>query len=164
MDPVLVVAETPPPQPAAPLVDGQTIIAVAEIEAQRDIAIAEQHTEQTQIIADASETDDEDVVWLRGELADLRAQCETNAGELSNQRAAMLSMQEVIQTIADQVTVLTAAAVLNNPQDPSTPEPDLPNPPNPSGEDGADPGIQNGEQRPPENPVPHAPKRQRKWL
>jgi hypothetical protein len=169
MDPeIVVVAETPPSQPPPTLasVDGETIVAVAEIEAARDVAIAGQHTEQTQIMADAvSAEEQEDIAWLKETLADLRGLCETNAGELSNLRTALLTTQDQLQQTAEQVAALTAAAITqaeNNPP-PLTPEPVSP-PPDPSNEDGDAPATPTGEQDPPTGNAPPAGKRRRVWL
>lgn len=146
--------------------DGETVVKVAEIEAARDVAIAKENTAQTEVLADAQTEiaqtqDDEDVAWLRAELADLRGLCGTNGEELSALRATVLTMQEQMQQMADQLLLLTAAATLP-PKEPPTPEPDLNNPPPDDGE-GADQGGQKG-QDPPQPPPDEKKKRGRRYL
>lgn len=138
-------------------------VEVATIEAERDIALAQEVTKQVEIAADAAVTDDEDMIWLRGELADLRARCETNAADLLQNQAAMQAMSEQNQQMAEQIAVLTAAAVIQREQNPSTPEPGSEPPNPPEGGEGA-PGGQGQVQEPPQNPEPPARRRERKWL
>lgn len=160
MDPELVVvAETPPPEPPAP--DGETLVRVAEIEAERDIAIAQTNVEQTQILADAARAqEDEDLTWLRGELDGLRGRCETSEAELSSLRTTILAMQEMQSQMAEQMQTLIAAVAQSPPPAPPTPEPG--SPPNPSDADGD--GLATPPQDPPTPPAEPAKKRQRVWL
>lgn len=156
----MVVAETPPPpSPEVVRAAGGTIVEVAEIEAARDVAIAEEGTEQARILAEAREA--EDVEWLRRQLDDLRARCETNAAELSAVRAALLTTQEQLRQTEEQVAVLTEAMTAAIQEEP-TPEPG--SPPPPDEDQGARGEAEQGERTPPENPVPPVPKRKRVWL
>ena len=159
----VVVAETPPPQPSPEVVAaaGETIVEVAQIEAARDVAIAEEGTEQTRIMAEAREA--EDVEWLRQQLAGLQARCETNAAELSNVRAALLTTQEQLQQTVEQVAVLTEAMTVAI-QAEQTPEPGSPPlPPEDASADGPEEAAQ-GERTPPENPERPVPRRKKVWL
>ena len=162
----VVVAETPPPQPSPEVVAaaGETIVEVAQIEAARDVAIAEEGTEQTRIMAEAREAREaEDVEWLRQQLAGLQAQCETNAAELSNVRAALLTTQEQLQQTVEQVAVLTEAMTVAI-QAEQTPEPGSPPlPPEDASADGPEEAAQ-GERTPPVNPERLVPRRKKVWL
>jgi len=162
LDPdVLVVAETLPPQQTEPL--AEAAVEVAQIEANRDIAIAQQHTEQTRIVAEANDAEtEEDIAWLRAELDARRAHCERNENEIQNLRAALLTTQDQVTQLAEQMAMLTGLVMADKPPPPqSTPEPSPnPNPPD-ADQDGQG---KTGEQSPPENPSQESGRRKRKWL
>lgn len=102
MEQAVVVAEV------APQVAATAAVEIAQINADRDVAIAAEQTAQAAahtgaIVAVAeveAETDDEEVIWLKAELASLRVQCETNAGALS-------ALQQVTQAQGQQIAELT---------------------------------------------------------
>lgn len=124
-----------PADATAVVAAGEAAVAVAEIQADRDVAIAEIHAETNVAAIEAeADADDEDVVWLRNELAGLRGQCETNAGELSVLRDAFQSLETQMASLTETVVAQAAILSLLNPPPPSETTPEtIPGEP-PSGE------------------------------
>jgi hypothetical protein len=123
-------------------------VEIARIEAEKDIALAEIHTEsneaRTEAVLEAqAETDDgRDVEWLVAELAGLRGSQETHAAELS----AVREQVALLQTAQAETAGLLAGLILSQ----STPPPPSDTPPEtpPSGE---------GDTAPEGNTVPEPP-------
>ncbi len=154
------VEASPPPQQAETV--AEAAVAVAEIQAERDVSIAQEQTRQTEIIAAASNAEtDEDLAWLRGELDGLRGRCVTSEEGLLHLQAAVVTLSEQNQQMAEQLQLLTARAVIQEEANPLTPEPGSEPPANPEGgEDPEEAGIR----EPPQNPDQPVRKRERKWL
>lgn len=133
------VAPQAPPEPT-PIV-AEAAVEIARVQAERDVAVAEVHaaTEvaiQEAITERAELTEEQEVEWLRDELAGLRQRCETNEAALSEHRATMLVMQEQHQQMIAQLAEITAVLTAPTEQSPPTPEP--PSDQNPPPQDDAD--------------------------
>jgi hypothetical protein len=108
--PAAVVVETP--QAATVEAAADAAVQVAQIQADRDVAIAEVVAETDQaataarveIAAVEAEQEDEDVAWLRGELSGLRVRCETAEAGLSGVMQQQNEMQAQLTTLAAMMT------------------------------------------------------------
>lgn len=162
MDPVIVAT---PEAPAS-----QADVDIATIEAARDIELAtinaESNETQTEAVLDAqANAEDEDLIWLRGELATLQERCETNAAELLNQRGEMISLRTEHNSMLERLTQAeaTQAGLLLLTPPPNSEQGQQPPETESGGEDG--PRENPGEQPPPADPAeetPPAPANRRK--
>jgi hypothetical protein len=119
-DPIVVVAEeTPPSEPAAPLVETATSAAVeiARIEADRDVSITDRQAGAAEAIAATDAENDEDVAWLRNELDGLRARLAIVEGASSSAEVSRLELSNRL----DSLTETQAALALLIPPPPSQP-------------------------------------------
>jgi hypothetical protein len=113
------------------------------------------------VLVAAGETEDEDVTWLRNDLASLRALCETNAGELSALRE-QVTMLEARQLSTEQLTAVLA--LLTPP--PNSGEENSPpaNSEENTGEDGQKDGPEGTNPADETPPAPAPEKRRRRFL
>lgn len=101
-------APSPVTEQAVPAEMAGAAVAVAEIQADRDVAIAEIQAETTVAVIEAG-TDDEDVQWLRDELATLQARCATLEGASSSQEAAIVALSAQVGEMASGLAILIAS-------------------------------------------------------
>lgn len=101
----VVVVETPPSQPAI-AATADAAVEIAQIEADRDVQLAETHGETATTVAEIQADTDEDLVWLRGELAGLRASCEMNAAALSESEIRRVEMTTALDSLRADLTAL----------------------------------------------------------
>jgi hypothetical protein len=95
--PAVVVAEPPPEEPAV-IAAGEAAVKIAEIEAERDVKLAEISAEAAgEANAEAVEEFEEDVEWLRTELAGLRTLCETQRDGLSSAMLMLTAIQDQLR-------------------------------------------------------------------
>lgn len=98
---------------------GEAAVEIAQINADRDVAIAAEQTAQTEAVASTTvavaeieaDAEDEDVAWLRNELGGLRAQCETARDGLSVLRELVTAQGLQIAEMAGLLAGLTAATI-----------------------------------------------------
>jgi hypothetical protein len=138
-EPSVVVEQTPPPESVEAA--GEAAVAIAEIQANRDVEIAQINADTTEHVIEAeAASDDEDIQWLRGELADLRGLCEMNAGALSALQQSNETLNQQVASLTETVATQAAALILLTPPQPSPepgPEPEgAPAPPAPPPEEG----------------------------
>lgn len=152
---------TPPPVTAEA---ADAAVEIARIEAERDVELATIHTEsneaQTEAVLEAqAEAEDEDVTWLRGELALLQGRCEMNEVALSNLTGEVEMLRQTQATQTDQIAALLL--LTQPPNSEGTPPPDQETPP-PDGEAGPreSPAADPAEEAPP----PPANVRKRRFL
>lgn len=134
-------------------------VEIAQIEADRDIALAEIHTEsneaQTEAVLEAQADDGKDVEWLITELAGLRASQETHAGNLSEHEGRLTAMEHQIA----EMSGLLAGLILANPPTPSPPSGEGTGEEIPSGEEGTGQEENTGQEAPPRDQTPKTPAR-----
>lgn len=153
MDTPVLVAEVP-----AQIAPGAAAVEIAQINADRDVAIATEETTRQAAQTEAmvtvaeveAETDDEDVQWLKAELASLRAQCETHAGSLSAQAEVIQAQGAQIAELTGLVAALTSQL---NPPPLSPAEPETPAVVDPESAVADGPRAENGEVNPPAKPL-----------
>ena len=139
-EPSVVVEQTPPPESVEAA--GEAAVAIAEIQADRDIEIAQINADTTEaVIEAAAEAEDEDIAWLKAELADLRARCETSEAASSNALAMVGEVRQEVASLTETVATQAAALILLSPPPPSEPPPPEggeppPEPPAPPPEEG----------------------------
>jgi hypothetical protein len=114
-------AVTPPATEAS----ASAAVEIATIEAERDIALATLNAESneaqtTAVLENAALSDEEDVEWLRAELAALRERCATNEGALSSLETTLVSLSAQVGEMAGGLASLMASL---------TPPPPLETPP-----------------------------------
>jgi len=119
-DTVVVVAEAAPPQPAVEA-SADAAVEIARIEADAAVDMNAANNDAAVAIADTVAADDEDVAWLKSELAGLLARCETNAADLSALQVQMVAMAGQLDLMRSD---LTAMALITPPptQQNSSPE------------------------------------------
>lgn len=106
---------------AAPEAVADGAVEIAQIDADRSVAVATIHAETDVALAEiAAENDEEDIAWLRGELASLRELSAMNAVGLSALEASMVAMS------AQQGEIVSGLATILASQ---TPPPPLETPP-----------------------------------
>lgn len=119
MAPEITVAAEETPPPVVTEAVAEAAVEIAQIEADRDIALATIHTESNEAQTDAvleqsaAETD-EDVAWLKAELAYLRTQCETNGADLLSEREARTLLQQQMTIQGEQIAALLLLTPLPN--------------------------------------------------
>jgi hypothetical protein len=130
-------------------------VAVAHVQADRDVAIAEINAETTALVVAAADAEtQEDVEWLRGELDGLQNSLATQGGELS-------SLRQMVETLASQIAETAAAMVLLTPPQPSVTAEPIPEA-RPEAIESA--GADGPRAAPVEPEAERAPKFRRRWL
>jgi chromosome segregation ATPase len=94
--------------------NAEAAVAIAEVEAETTVAVAEIAAE-TRIaeVEAATAADDEDVQWLRAELATLREQCATNAGALSSLEVSLVALSAQMGELTAAMATLSTQATLS---------------------------------------------------
>lgn len=144
---MVVVGETPPPEPPDPAIAGAAV-EIAEIQAARDVTIAE-------IEADADDAETEEyIAWLRNELAGLQEARAHHAEQLTALELTVTAMAEQLLTMA------TALSILSLPS-PETPPLTAEEPPS-----AKEAGLkaENADPAPEAPPVEGPARRTRRWL
>lgn len=162
MDPealaVVVDATTAP----AAVATADAAVEIAAIEADRDVTIATVNAETAIAVTEAAATEDEDMVWLNGELSGLSARLATLEGALSNQEATITTL---LAQVAEMGAMVTALSLIQPPHSVTLPA----TAPDPATADRTPPenALDGGEAGPPAKSaaVKTAPPRiRRKWL
>lgn len=114
MDPAAetVVAIEPPPAAAAVSEAADAAVEIAQIEADRDVAIAELNAGMVEAAADAAADDfQDDVQWLKATLEDLRAQCAAQAASSSALEVLTVELSNRLSAMETQLTTLAAVTI-----------------------------------------------------
>ena len=148
--PAVVVAEASPSEQAVETAT-DAAVEIATVQADRDVAIAETQAEAAVEIATVNaDADDEDVAWLRAELATLRQLCETNMAASSSAMEALRETQSQLASLAAMMTEHT------NTLSPPAHSPPATEPSEP------DADVENPVAEPPTETIP--PQRRKRWL
>jgi hypothetical protein len=160
--PVVVVGSPDATTTAAAEATASAAVEIAQIEADRAVAIETIAAETARIGIEASTAENEDdVAWLRAELASLRGQCEMNAAGLSSLEAAQVALSAQVGEMASGLTMLVASSTPLPPSEtpPETPPQEAPQNALEGGE-----GGQRASQEAPDETPPAARRQRRRWL
>jgi hypothetical protein len=153
---------TPAAEQAAPAEMADAAVAIAEIQADRDVAIAEiqAETTETAIEADAA-ANDEDVEWLRAELAGLHQRCATQEAALSSLETTLVALSAQVGEMASGLAILLASQMPPTLSEPPTAEPEPTPPEQALASEAAGSRASDAE---PETPASEAARRRMRWL
>jgi hypothetical protein len=115
MAPAVVVAEAAPAEQAETV--AEAAVEIAHVEAERDVQLAEISAGAATEIAATEAEHDEDVEWLRSELAGLHTRCATAEAASSALESRLTEMENRQTSMQEQ---LTALALIHNPPAPET--------------------------------------------